>query len=147
MSTDWFWEGNVVESLEKHFRDLGWSFVSKADTASRQAGVDLHMQKGGTELRIEAKGYPSEFYQRGPKQGMPKRTAPSTQARHWFSEALLCAILRQNDHPTSVVAIAFPEFPVFTNMANRTQDALEKLGLRVIFISETGDVRFIGNPI
>ncbi|MGE3466238.1 MAG: hypothetical protein AB7J13_04835 [Pyrinomonadaceae bacterium] len=147
MSNDWFWEGNVVESLEKHFRKLDWSFVSKADTATRQTGIDLHMRKGDIELRIEAKGYPSELYQRGPKQGTPKRTRPATQARHWYAEALLCSILRQNDHPTSIIAIAFPEFDVFTNLANRTGRALEKLGLRTIFVSETGDVRIVGDPI
>lgn len=147
MSNDWFWEGNVVESLEKHLRDLGWSFVSKADTASRQAGVDLHLRKGDVDLRIEVKGYPSTLYRRGPNKGMPKPTNPATQARHWYAEALLCAILRQSEHPTSVVAIAFPEFPVFTRMVDRTTASLQKLGLRVLFVSETGDVRIFGIPI
>src|SRR5687767_6766064 len=44
-STDWFWEGNVADSLGKYFVNLGWEFVSKADTASRAAGVDLHLRK------------------------------------------------------------------------------------------------------
>lgn len=147
MSTDWFWEGNVVETLEKHFKNLGWSIVCKADTASRQSGVDLHAKMGDTELLIEAKGYPSTTYQRGARQGRPKPTKPTTQARHWYAQALLCAMLMQNDHPSSIVAIAFPEFPVFTRMVDRTKESLQKLGLRVIFLSEGGIVRVIGDPL
>ena len=147
MSTDWFWEGNVVNSLEKHFAAVGWIFVSKANTATRQAGVDLHMKKGDAELMIEAKGYPSTTYQRGPKQGMPKPTSPSTQARHWYAEAILCAMLRQHDHPNLIVAIAFPEKPVFTAIVERTKESLKKLDLRVLFVSEAGGVQLVGDPI
>lgn len=45
MDKDWFWERNVVESLERHFINLGWTLVSEADTVSRQSGVDLHFQR------------------------------------------------------------------------------------------------------
>jgi hypothetical protein len=147
MSTDWFWEGNVVNSLEKHFVDLGWVLEFKADTASRQAGVDLHLRKGHLELMIEAKGYPSTTYQRGTKQGLPKPTNPATQARHWYAEAILCAMLRQHDHPNLMVAIAFPENPVFTSIVERTKDSLHKLGLPVLFVSEAGGVQVIGGTI
>ncbi len=147
MSTDWFWEGNVVERLEEHFTNLGWVTFSKANTASREAGIDLHVQRDGVDLLIEAKGYPSINYQRGPNQGMLKRTNPSTQARHWYSEALLCAMLRQHEHPNAIVAIAFPEFPVFTNLVERTMESLNKLSLRVLFLSETGTLKVIGEPI
>ena len=147
MSTDWFWEGNIVESLERHFRNLGWSIVSKANTASRQTGIDLHARIDEIDLIIEAKGYPSTTYQRGPKQGTPKPTSPSTQARHWFAQALVSAMLRQHDHPISIVAIAFPEKPVFKSLVKRTEESLKKLGLRVLFVSEKGDVHVIGDPI
>lgn len=147
MNSDWFWEGHVVDSLEKQFRNLGWSTVSKADTASRRSGIDLHLRKGKVDLVVEAKGYPSTTYQRGPNQGMPKPTNPSTQARHWFAQALFCSILRQRDHPTSIIAMAFPEFPVFVNLAERTNDALKKLGIRIIFLTQDGTVRIIGDPI
>jgi hypothetical protein len=146
-STDWFWEGNVVDSLERHFENLGWFIVSKADTASRQSGIDLHVKKGDVELLIEAKGYPSDTYQRGAKQGAPKPTNPSTQARHWYAQALLSAMLRQHHYPTSIVAIAFPEFPVFTGLVERTKESLLRLDLRIIFLSETGRVWIIGNAI
>ena len=78
---------------------------------------------------------------------MPKPTNPSTQARHWYAEVVLCAMLRLHDHPSATVAIAFPEFPVFTSMVSRTQDSLRKLGLRVIFVTESGKIRVVGDLI
>lgn len=147
MSTDWFWEGNIVDTLEKQLTDSGWSIVSKADTATRQAGIDLHATKRDVELLIEAKGYPSTMYQRGAKQGMPKPTNPSTQARHWYAAALLCSMLRQHERPNAIVAIALPEFPVFLGLIKRTERSLHKLGLRVLILSETGAVQVIGDPI
>jgi hypothetical protein len=146
-STEWFWEGNVVDRLEAYLKGCGWSTISKADTASRQSGVDLHAKKGDVELLIEAKGYPSTTYQRGINQGLPKPTNPATQARHWYAEALLCAMLRQHDHPNSIVAIAFPEFPVYVGLINRTEKSLKRLGVRVLLLAETGTVQLIGNPI
>src|SRR5688500_6308152 len=121
--------------------------VSKADTESRQTGVDLHMKKDDLELMIEAKGYPSTTYQRGPKQGETKPPKPPNQARKWYSAALLCGMLKQEGHPNSVVAIAFPEKPSFLKLVERTKGSLKKLRLRVLFVTETGDIKVIGDPI
>ena len=32
MTTDWFWEGNVVEALANHLSKEGWEIIKKANT-------------------------------------------------------------------------------------------------------------------
>jgi len=130
----------VAENLCKR----GWTIEGTANTETREAGVDLHATKDGKVLLVEIKGYPSKFYMRGEKKGLQKPTNPRTQARHWYSEVLLSAILRKTDQPTANVAIAFPEFDVFVNFARRTEEALRKLDIGVIFVDESGGMRTIG---
>jgi hypothetical protein len=91
-------------------------------------------------LIVEAKGYPSKVYERGAKKGQPKRTSPATQARHWVTEALLTALLRQSENRQHHVAIAFPEFPVYTKLLSRIAGSLRTLGLIVLLVQESGAV-------
>jgi hypothetical protein len=140
---DWFWEGNVVAAVASFLKQNGWSIESIADTEKREAGVDIRATQARRVLLVEVKGYPATIYQRGIKKGQPKPTKPNVQARHWFSHVLLSAILRQADNPGTEVAIALPSFPVFTNLVQRTQDALNKLGLIIYFVQETGEVQIL----
>lgn len=143
MSEDWYWEGNIVETFKAYLQAEGWTVERTANTETREAGVDIRVRKGGQVMLVEAKGYPSKFYQRGEKKGQRKRTNPSTQARHWYSEVLVEAILRQAEAPKAVVAIVLPDFPVFKSLVGRTRNALTKLGITVYFIGETGSVKVI----
>ena len=77
---DWYWEGRVVDALEKYLMDYGWTVIEKADTETRARGVDLVATKGKKMLLVEAKGYPSKVYARGEKKGTPKPTNPRNQA-------------------------------------------------------------------
>jgi Holliday junction resolvase-like predicted endonuclease len=143
MTTEWYWEGNIVKAVVTHLEKEGWIIKKTANTITRESGVDIEAQKGDALLLIEVKGYPSKVYQRGAGQGKPKRTNPSTQARHWYSEVLFCAILRQAENPNATTAIALPDFAVFINLVNRTRHALEKLGIRVYLVEEDGLVKFL----
>lgn len=150
MNKDWFWEGNVVSAVAENLRRTGWKIEATANTATREAGVDLHATKDGKVLLVEIKGYPSKFYMRGEKQGQPKPTNPRTQARHWYSEVLLSAILRRSEQPEAIVAIAFPEFDeldVFVKRVKQTEWALRKLDISVIFVDESGKMRVVGEAI
>lgn len=140
MSNEWFWEGNVVKTVCIYLQQQGWTIEKTADTESREAGVDIQASKDGEVLLVEIKGYPSTVYQRGAKKGLPKITNPSTQARHWYSEVLLSALLRQSANPTATVAIAFPEFPVFTGLVRRTRQALARLGIVIYLVKESGEI-------
>jgi hypothetical protein len=143
MTADWFWEGNVVASVVSHLEENGWTIKSIADTEGRAAGVDIRAERAGNLLLVEAKGYPSRVYARGENKGMPKPTNPATQARHWYSQVLFAAILRQSQQPGAMVAIALPDFRAFTNLVNRTRPALLKLDIGVYLVRETGSVESI----
>jgi hypothetical protein len=143
MQKEWHWEGNVVKAIAVYLQTEGWNVQHTADTESRESGVDIRAQKEGKTLLVEVKGYPSKVYQRGVNQGQPKRTNPPTQARHWYGEVLLLAILRQEQFPEATVAIAFPKFPVYANFIRRTRHALFKLDIDVLIVDEFGTVSTI----
>jgi hypothetical protein len=136
----WCWEGNVVRALVAQLTQCGWTIKAVADTATGASGEDIVAVRDGQTLVIEAKGYPSKVYERGLRAGQPKRTNPRTQAKHWVAEALLTAILRSNDQVTQV-AIAFPEFDVYTKLLTRIEGAIARLGLMVLLVTESGSVR------
>lgn len=137
---DWFWEGNVCHSLARHLVTKGWTLLSMADTKTRQQGVDLHLQMGGRELVIEAKGYPSDQYRDPSKRGQKKPTNPSMQAGHWYAHALLKAICLQKDYPHAQVAMAFPDYSKYRALYDKTRHVLDAAKIAVLFIVETGEV-------
>jgi hypothetical protein len=113
----WCWEGAVVRAVASFLTARGWSIETIANTETGEPGADIKARRSDSVLIVEVKGYPSKTYERGPKEGQPKRTNPATQARHWFAEALLTALLRQAaDGQQHHVAIALPEFAVYTKL-------------------------------
>ncbi len=142
--SDWFWEGHVVDAVERHLLETGWQILNKADTASRQQGVDLHAERHGVQLLVEAKGYPSKGYRDPVRAHETKPTTQTNQAQHWFSHALLKAMRLQTKYPTSKVALAFPDFPRYRTLLRETEGGLRKLGIAVLFTFESGGVEAIG---
>jgi hypothetical protein len=134
----WCWEGNVVTALTTFFTNRGWMIEAVAKTETGEPGADIRARRSDRILVVEAKGYPSRVYERGSKKGQPKRTAPATQARHWVAEALLVALLRQSEDSEHHVAIAFPEFQVYTKLLSRIVRALKQLNLIVLLVQESG---------
>lgn len=145
-TSDWFWEGNVVDAIARKLETDGWTIVNKADTHSRQQGVDLHAQRGSLNLLIEVKGYPSIGYRDPPRASEVKPTNPSNQAQHWFSHALLKVMRLQTKHPNAIVAMAFPDFLRYRALFAETKVGLEKLNAVFITVSETGRVEMHGMP-
>lgn len=62
VTADWYWEGNVVDAIACFLAQDGWTIVSKADTHSKERGVDIQASREGRMLLLEAKGYPSKNY-------------------------------------------------------------------------------------
>jgi hypothetical protein len=118
----------VQASVARFLVAGGWTIESAADTASRQRGVDLVATQQGRRLAVEVKGYPGTVYARGERAGQPKPTAPTTQARHWFAQALLTAVLVGDSEERAEVAIAFPDMPRFRDLITRSEWALRRLG-------------------
>ena len=136
---DWFWEGNVQARLAKHLEQQGYK-VTETDTFSKTRGVDIIAEKKTEKMLIEVKGYPSNKYVSGSKQGQLKRTQPTLQAHHWFSDVLFAVIRRKSKHPTTKIAIGLPEFTRYIDLIEDARWALDKLGVRVFIITEQGEV-------
>ena len=138
MSSDWFWEGNVQAALARHLEGEGWTIERQADTASREAGIDLVAERNGQCLAIEVKGFPSNVFARGEKVGQPKPTQPAAQARQWYSHALLSVMLMRHKQPAAAIALAYPDYPTYRSLIDRTERSLRLLGVGVFLIQPDG---------
>lgn len=103
----WFWEGNVQDMVIKYLRKEGYRIVHFADTASRQPGKDIEAESDTGPLWVTVKGYPK---------GTP-RTHPSTQAGHWFKNALFDIVAWRGESDTVELALAMPDFPRCRDLA------------------------------
>ncbi len=144
VTSDWYWEGNVVDAVADHLSREGWQIVGKADTRSKEPGVDIHATRGTSTLLIEAKGYPSTQYRDPLRSAETKPTNPTNQAQHWYSHALLKAMRLQHEHDKAIVALAFPDFPRYRVLHEQTRAGLEKMGVGCLFVQENGDVQAWG---
>lgn len=138
--SEWFWEGNVQAAVGRHLEANGWTLESAADTASSQPGVDLVLTRLEERMLVEVKGWPSETYARGERQGQRKPTRPSTQARHWYAEVLLSCALLRGAHGDVAVAIALPRFNRYVDLIARTAHVYSALGFRLLLLDPDGTV-------
>lgn len=143
--TDWYWEGNVQDTLAAYLSWQGWSLVQMSNTLRREHGVDLLLERDERRLAIEVKGYPSRTYSRGPNQGLIKPSSPDTQARHWFSHALLSAMSYYSE-ASGDIAIGLPDFQTYRGLLSKTIPALIALGIGVYVVSENGEVETVIAP-
>lgn len=146
VTADWYWEGNVVDTVARELTGRGWQIVARADTHTRQQGVDLHARRNGLDLLIEAKGYPSTTYRNPLRAAEKKPTNPTNQAQHWYSHALLKIIRLQTAHPEAFVAMAFPDFPRYRSLFEETKVGLSKLGAGLITVDQRGSITIWGLP-
>jgi hypothetical protein len=140
VTKDWFWEGNVVDCLAQFLVTKDWQIVSKANTHSKERGVDIHAAKSKTVLLIEAKGFPSTSYRDPKRSSEAKPTNPNNQAQQWYSHALLKVMRLQTEYPQAIVALGLPDFPRYRKLFEETQTGLQKLGIVLLATSEDGDV-------
>ncbi len=136
----WSWEGNDQANVVAHLAQHGWSIVSVADTASQQRGVDIAAERDGQPLLVEVKGWPGTTYARGEKAGQPKPTQPTSQAKHWYADALLTVLRLRGKDPEARVAIALPDMPRYRRLLEETRSSLSALDVRVMFVTENGVV-------
>jgi len=132
----WHWEGHVQDALGVFLVTEGWSVTQKADTASKEPGIDIVATKDRRWLAIEVKGYPSTTYEYGPRRGEPKPTSPSNQARQWFSHALLSMMLLRHKRPDAEIALCFPDFATYRRLAAGTRTCFDLLGFGIYFVAQ-----------
>jgi len=125
----WYWEGNVQSVLVDWLVAHGFAIRSVADTAARSQGKDIvAIDSDGKELWVTVKGYPEK--------------SSHTQARHWFSDALMSLILYRDENSTVSLALALPDsFVTYLNLATRIDWFRRALPLEIYWISEDMQVR------
>lgn len=140
-TTDWYWEGNVQTVLVRWLEAQGYDIESVANTATREPGDDIRARKAGRVLRVEVKGWPTKGrYADSARAAETKRTQPSTQAGHWYSQALLHVLRDLGRHPGDAVAVGLPDWPRFRSLINDTEAPLRGLGVAVWLVAEDGRV-------
>jgi len=137
---DWFWEGNVQAAVVRHLVADRWSIRRVASTDTREHGVDIEADRGSERLLVEVKGYPGTSYAAGSRVGDAKPTPAAAQARAYFSNALLSGLLMSAEAEGARVALAFPAFTTYSNLAPRVAGPLTKAGIEVWLVSEDGVV-------
>jgi hypothetical protein len=137
---EWHTEARVQSSIVRSLVADGWEIVSVADTAAREHGVDVLARRGGEQLAIEVKGFPSRNYADPARAGETKRTQPSTQAKHWYAQAVLTAMLTRSRRPQHRSVVALPDFPRYRELYRETMGSLHLTGVEVWWVHRSGTV-------
>ena len=140
---DWFWEGNVQQTIAGYLTSVGWRITSMADAGNREHGVDIHAVREKRVLRVEVKGFPSANYADPRRAAEKKRARPSAQASHWFSQALLKVMRDLHANPRDEVAIGLPFHPRFVSLVQHTEAPLRRLRIGVYVVHPTGAVETV----
>jgi hypothetical protein len=124
----WFWEGNVQKRIVEYLRSNGWTVLSEANTAAREAGKDIVARDvEGRTIWITVKGFPEK--------------SKNVQARHWFAGALLDLALYADQDKGVLLAIGLPSgFRTFESLVKRTDRVRQFLEYRVYWVRSDGSV-------
>lgn len=138
---EWHAEANVQALLVTALATDGWRILSVANTATKEHGVDVIAARDGQTVGVEVKGFPSRAYADPARAGDQKSTSPSTQAGHWYSQAVLAAMRLRGKEPSWRSVIALPDFPRYRNLHAETVGSLAAAGIEVWWVNQTGELR------
>lgn len=137
---EWHSEKLVQAAVVRFLTADGWQIVSVADTDAREHGIDVVAQRRGQRLAIEVKGFPSRNYANPARAAETKRTQPSTQAKHWYAQAVLAAMLTRSRRPDHASVIALPDFPRYRDLHRETASSLRAAYIGVWWVGHDGTV-------
>jgi hypothetical protein len=126
----WHWEGNVQSDVVAYLVRLGCTIERVADTAAREAGKDVVARRDGRPLWVSVKGYPTGT----------ARTSPSTQARHWFKDAMFDIIDWRGQDAAVGLALALPDFATYRGLAQRVAWLQPIARFTILWVQEDGTV-------
>jgi len=129
----WFWEGNVQQVVVEYLRKVDYRIVRFADTATRQPGRDIEAESKIGPLWVTVKGYPEGTV----------RTRPSTQAGHWFKQALFDIVAWRGEDQAVELALAIPDFPRYRDLATRVAWLQPVARFTFIWVMEDGTVEVV----
>jgi len=137
---EWHTEANVQAALVTALAGEGWRILSVANTATKEHGIDVIASRDGLTVGVEVKGFPSRNYADPARAGEAKRTSPSTQAGHWYSQAVLAAMRLRGKEPAWGSVIALPDFPRYRDLHAETAGSLAAAQIEVWWVDQAGTV-------
>lgn len=137
---EWHTEANVQAALVTALAGDGWRILSVANTATKEHGIDVIAARDGRTVGVEVKGFPSRNYADPARAGEAKRTSPSAQAGHWYSQAVLAAMRLRGKEPEWDSVIALPDFPRYRDLHAETAGSLAATQIEVWWLDEAGTV-------
>jgi hypothetical protein len=137
---EWHTEASVQASLVTALAAEGWRILSVANTATKEHGIDVIATRDGRTVGIEVKGFPSRSYADPARADEVKRTSPSTQAGHWYSQAVLAAMRLRGKEPGWRSVIALPDFPRYRDLHAETAESLAAAQIEVWWVDQAGAV-------
>jgi hypothetical protein len=138
---DWPWEGRVQALFIAALNEHGWQIDSQADTATKAHGIDITGTKHTRRLGAEVKGWPSASYADPKRAGQTDPARPTTQAAHWFSQALFKAMMLRDSHPDYGSLIVLPGHDRYRDRARRTQNSRAAADIHTIFVQSDGTIQ------
>lgn len=138
MPGEWHTETNVQSSLVTALAREGWRILSVANTATREHGIDVVAALADETVGIEVKGFPSRNYADVARAAERKRTSPSTQGGHWYSQAVLAAMRLRGKEPMWRSVIVLPDFPRYRELHAQTVGSLDAAQIEVWWIDQSG---------
>lgn len=136
----WHTEARVQAALVSTLVADGWHIVSEADTATKERGIDVVASRGGMVAGVEVKGFPTTTYADPRRSGEVKPTQPSTQAGHWYSQAVVAAMRLRTRHPEFLSVIALPDYPRYRTLFSETRSSLDASGIHLWWVHASGAV-------
>jgi len=140
LAGEWHTEANIQAALVTALAGERWRILSVANTATKEHGVDVIAARDGQTVGVEVKGFPSRGYADPARAGEVKRTSPSTQAGHWFSQAVLAAMRLRGKEPRWRSVIALPDFPRYRDLHAETAGSLSAAQIEVWWVDQAGGV-------
>jgi hypothetical protein len=137
---EWHTEANIQAALVTALAGEGWRILSVANTATKEHGIDVIASRAGQTVGVEVKGFPSRGYADPARAGEVKRTSPSTQAGHWYSQAVLAAMRLRGKEPHWRSVIALPDFPRYRDLHAETAGSLSAAQIEVWWVDQAGRV-------
>jgi len=137
---DWHTEARVQAMVVEHLVRQGWQIVRSADTTRRERGIDVEATRGSETVAIEVKGFPGKGYADPRRAAEQKRSQPSTQAKVWYSLAILAAMMTRTKMPEARSVIALPDFQRYRTLFRETAVQLQKCGIELWWVTMGGTV-------
>jgi len=133
-------ETDVQASVVAALAAAGWAISSVANTATKEHGIDVIAEREGQTIGVEVKGFPGLGYADPARADQRKRTRPSSQAVHWYSQAILAAMRLRTKHPEWRSVVALPDHPRYRTLHSETAGSLAAAAIDVWWVDTAGDV-------